>query len=155
MFTDFGKKNTLHKLVTMATRKRLFLIFEIENFANTQLWKVTKFGGNRSKTKKVINRQTKFMWKTPPPSANRVNMSAVFLFQVISRQAITGEQGQKFCKTLPALFERRNSGVLTRQCWSRKTKLLGLTFPCQKVCILKAELSHRINDIICYVSLML
>ena len=37
MFTDFGKKNTLDKLVTMATRKRLFLIFEIENFANTEL----------------------------------------------------------------------------------------------------------------------
>ena len=34
--------------------------------------KVTKFGGNRPKTKKVINRQTKFTWKTPPPSANRV-----------------------------------------------------------------------------------
>ena len=46
MFTDFGKKtflanwlpwqkNILSKLVTMATRKRLFLIYEIENFANT------------------------------------------------------------------------------------------------------------------------
>ena len=34
MFTDFGK-NTLGKLVTMATGKRLFLIYEIENFANT------------------------------------------------------------------------------------------------------------------------
>ena len=29
--------------------------------------KVTKFGGNRPKTKKVINRQTKFTQKTPPP----------------------------------------------------------------------------------------
>ena len=58
----------------MATKKRLFLIFEIENFANTQLWKVTKFGGNRPKTEKVINRQTKFTWKTPPPSANRVKV---------------------------------------------------------------------------------
>ena len=37
MFTDFGKKTTLDKLVTMATRKRPFLIVEIENFANTQL----------------------------------------------------------------------------------------------------------------------
>ena len=36
MFTDFGKKNTLGKLVTMATRKCLFLIYEIENFANTE-----------------------------------------------------------------------------------------------------------------------
>ena len=37
MFTDFGKNTTLDKLVTMETRKRLFLTFEIENFANTQL----------------------------------------------------------------------------------------------------------------------
>ena len=36
MFTDFRKKNTLGKLVTMATRKRIFLIYKIENFANTQ-----------------------------------------------------------------------------------------------------------------------
>ena len=35
MFTDFGKKKTLCKLVTMATRKRLFLTYEIENFVNT------------------------------------------------------------------------------------------------------------------------
>ena len=35
MFANFGKKTTLGKLVTMATRKRLFLIYEIENFANT------------------------------------------------------------------------------------------------------------------------
>ena len=70
----------------MATKKRLILIFEIENFANTQLWKVTKFGGNQLKTKKVINRQTKFTWKTPPPSANRVNfqkeMSMKFVYVI-------------------------------------------------------------------------
>ena len=35
MFTDFGKKATLGKLVTMATKKRLSPIFELENFANT------------------------------------------------------------------------------------------------------------------------
>ena len=28
--------------------------------------KVTKFGGNRLKTKKVIKRKIKFTWKTPP-----------------------------------------------------------------------------------------
>ena len=39
------KKNTLGKLVTMATRKLLFLIYKIENFANSQFWKVTKFQG--------------------------------------------------------------------------------------------------------------
>ena len=41
------------------------------------------------------------------------NYDVIFLqylaTQVISHQAITGEQGQKFCKTLPALFERRDS----------------------------------------------
>ena len=30
--------------------------------------------------------------------------------QVISRQSITGEQGEKFCKTLPAPFERPDLG---------------------------------------------
>ena len=29
--------------------------------------------------------------------------------QVISHQVITGEQGKRYCKTLPALFERRDS----------------------------------------------
>ena len=35
MFIDFGKKNILLKLVTMATKKRLSQIYELENFANT------------------------------------------------------------------------------------------------------------------------
>ena len=52
--------------------------------------------------------------------------------QVISRQAITGEQGQKFCKTLPALLERGRGSD------DREKKLLGLTFPCHKFCILQA-----------------
>ena len=54
-----------------------------------------------------------------------------------SRQVITGDQGQKFCKTLPAHFERRDSGVLMRRCWSSKTKLLGLrlSFQFHKLCI--------------------
>ena len=42
--------------------------------------KVTKFGGNRPKTKKVINRQTKFTWKTPPPSANSVKQKKLNIF---------------------------------------------------------------------------
>ena len=46
MFTDFGKKTTLGKLVAMATQKRLSLIYELENFANTYLGKVTKFQGD-------------------------------------------------------------------------------------------------------------
>ena len=31
----FWQKTTLGKLVTMATRKRLFVIYEIENFASS------------------------------------------------------------------------------------------------------------------------
>ena len=46
MFTDFGKKATLGKLVAMATKKHLSLIYELEDFANTYLGKVTKFQGD-------------------------------------------------------------------------------------------------------------
>ena len=34
MFTDFGKKPLLENWFTMATKKRLSPIFELENFAN-------------------------------------------------------------------------------------------------------------------------
>ena len=58
--------------------------------------KVTKFCGNRPKTKKVINRQTKFTWKTsPPPSANRVNR--YFSVYIIERMQ---DVKQKFCKNV-------------------------------------------------------
>ena len=43
MFTDFGKKITLGKLVTMATKKRLSLIYDLENF---DFGKVIKLQGN-------------------------------------------------------------------------------------------------------------
>ena len=49
----FWQKTTLDKLVAMATRKRLFLNFEIENFANTQLWKVTNLVAIDPKLKKL------------------------------------------------------------------------------------------------------
>ena len=39
----FWLKTTLDKLVTMATKKHLSLIYKIENFANTYLRTVTKF----------------------------------------------------------------------------------------------------------------
>ena len=35
--------STLHKLVTMATRNGLFPIFELQNFTDTYLGKVTSF----------------------------------------------------------------------------------------------------------------
>ena len=67
MFTDFRKKNTLGKLVTMATRKRLFLIYKIENFANTQFCKVTKFQGASLFRCGVLSHLLGMGWKTPPP----------------------------------------------------------------------------------------
>ena len=39
---QFWKKATLSKLVAMAMKKRLSLIYELENFANTYLGKVAK-----------------------------------------------------------------------------------------------------------------
>ena len=61
------KKNTLGKLVTMATRKRLFLIYKIENCANTQFWKVTKFQGASLFRCGVLSHLLGMGWKTPPP----------------------------------------------------------------------------------------
>ena len=52
------------------------------------LGKVTKFGGNRPKTKKVINRQTKFTWKTPPPSANRVKSGDFYFVAKLYEKSI-------------------------------------------------------------------
>ena len=46
MSTDFGKKTTLGKLVAMATKNRLSLIYEHENLTDTYLGKVTKFHGD-------------------------------------------------------------------------------------------------------------
>ena len=39
----FNKKLTLDKLVTMATNKGLSIIYEIQNFANTYLEKLSSF----------------------------------------------------------------------------------------------------------------
>ena len=78
MFTDFRKKNTLGKLVTMATRKRLFLIYKIENFANTQFWKVTKFQGASLFRCGVLSHLLGMGWKTPP-SAYRVKLYQVHI----------------------------------------------------------------------------
>ena len=75
----FSQKNTLGKLVTMATRKRLFLIYKIENFANTQFWKVTKFQGASLFRCGVLSHLLGMGWKTPPPSAYRVKAQSVQL----------------------------------------------------------------------------
>ena len=42
----FWQKTALGKLVAMATKKLVSLIYELENFVNTYLGKVTKFQGD-------------------------------------------------------------------------------------------------------------
>ena len=37
------------------------------------------------------------------------HLRALLFIQVISHQVITGEQGEKYCETLPAPFERHDS----------------------------------------------
>ena len=52
--------------------------------------------------------------------------------QVISHQVITGEQGKKYCETLPAHLERDDlefSGVVPIE----KTNIDSLNLPCHKV----------------------
>ena len=57
------------------------------------------------------------------------------MYQVISHEVITGEQGENYCETLPALFERYDSefsgGVPIG-----KTNIDSLNLPCHKVYIL-------------------
>ena len=52
-------------------------------------------------------------------------------FQVIPHQVITGEQGKKYCETLPAPFERHDlefSGGMPIE----KTNIESLNLPCHK-----------------------
>ena len=50
----------------MATTKRLCLIYEIQNFANTYLGKVTKLQGNGLFRFGVLSHLLGWRWKTPP-----------------------------------------------------------------------------------------
>ena len=45
-FADFRKKPLLEKMVTMATQKRVCLIHELGNFADTWFQRVAKFQGD-------------------------------------------------------------------------------------------------------------
>ena len=67
MFADFDKKTTLGKLVAMATKKHLSLIYELENFVNTYLGKVTKFQGDGLFRFGVLSNLLAWRWNTPPP----------------------------------------------------------------------------------------
>ena len=67
MSTDFGKKTTLGKLVAMATKKRLSLTYELGNFANTYLGKVSKFQVDGLFRFGVLSNLLAWRWKTPFP----------------------------------------------------------------------------------------
>ena len=66
-------KNHFDKLVTMATKERPSLIYEIENFANTCFGKVTKFQGNGLLRFGVLSHLLGWRRKTPSVGAYRVN----------------------------------------------------------------------------------
>ena len=60
----------------MATKKRLSLIYEIQNFADTYLGKVTKFQGNGLFRFGVLSHLLGWKWKThtPPPALIGLNV---------------------------------------------------------------------------------
>ena len=62
----FWLKTTLDKLVTMAIKKRLSLIYEIEKFTNTKLAKVPKFQGNGLLRFGILSHLLDWRWKTTP-----------------------------------------------------------------------------------------
>ena len=65
----------------MARKKRLSLIYEVENFAYTYLRKVTKFQGDGLFRFGVLSNLLAWRWKTtPPPSMNRVKEVMPFWF---------------------------------------------------------------------------
>ena len=70
----------------MATRKRLSLICEIQNFANAYLGKVAKFQGYSLFRFGVLSNSLAWRWKTPPPPPpslcmNRVNAKGLLVCQ--------------------------------------------------------------------------
>ena len=67
MFTDFGKKITLDKLVTMATRKRLFLIFELKILLIPSYEKSPNLVAIDPKLKKLSTHKQNLRGKHLPP----------------------------------------------------------------------------------------
>ena len=51
--------------------------------------------------------------------------------QVVLHQVITGEQGETYCETLPALFERHDS-KFSGSVPIEKTNIDSLNLPCHK-----------------------
>ena len=63
----------------MATKKRLSLIYEIGNFVNTYLGKVSKFQDNGLFRFGVLSHLLGPRWKTPPLGAYRENTPLVLI----------------------------------------------------------------------------
>ena len=78
----------------MATKKRLSLIYELENFANTYLGKVTKFQGDGLFRFGVLNNLLSWRWKTPPPGVNRVKIPKL---SDVERESCEGLLTKKEC----------------------------------------------------------
>ena len=65
-------------------------------------------------------------------------MSITESFQVISHQSITGEQGEKFCKTLLAPFECPDSGS-EEALLNEKNKLRAFEFTTLQILHIKSH----------------
>ena len=135
-------KTTLDKLITMATKKSLSLIYEIENFANTYLRKVTKFQGNSLLCFGVLSHLLDWRSKTPPPPVliglRNVNLAASFcikwyLLQWFTLSSLHVIRPAHFLIKFPLLFAYRtiNCNKLLRnqsckvkccQYWERPSK---------------------------------
>ena len=72
----------------MATKKCLCLIYELENFANTYLGKVTKFQGDGLFCFGVLSNLLAWRWKTHPPGMNRVKTKTLPLWDSSERGVI-------------------------------------------------------------------
>ena len=72
---------------------------------------------------------------------------------MISRQSVTGEKGEKFCKTLPAPFERPDLGseeALSIKKNQFRTLVYHVTNSTYKKKSLQAEVLHRLKITMTY-----
>ena len=77
MFTDFGKKPLLTNWLPWQQGNVYFLFLKLKILLIPSYGKSPNLVTIDPKLIKVINRQTKFTWKTPLPSANRVKTGTV------------------------------------------------------------------------------
>ena len=63
----FSQKKHSWQIGYHGNKETSILIYKIENFANTQFWKVTKFQGASLFRCGVLSHLLGMGWKTPPP----------------------------------------------------------------------------------------